>query len=446
AGQGLLYWTGYSNGKSLYFNSAQKRSMDFKGNTSFNETQFLRGVGVGLQLGKFQLNLFGSQNQRDGSYLDSTKNSITSFSLSGYHRTDSELNKRRNITENVYGGSANITSNHAKFGVNMLYTQYSKPLTIEEDLYQIHNPQGSEYLGVSVDYRILYSRFQLYGETSYSNDAIATLNSLALNLYQNNSLLLLHRHYDKSYFSPLSNAFGVNTTNRNEQGVFIGSDIKLGSKLNFLGYFDVFYFPWLKFGIKSASRGRDARAKLSYEVSDHFHVFLQYSYAEKEKTISTSEEAVSASVIAIKLNKYRLNLQYDLTSYLHIRNQVEYSVYNEESDYEDGWLINSTIKFRPERIPGFRSVVGLTNFYIPSYDARIYSYEYDVPGSFSFIGFSGKGSRFSILLQYKITQKLDVYVKYAQAVFTDTDAIGSSYSYIEGNTKSEFKLQLLYKF
>jgi hypothetical protein len=78
-----------------------------------------------------------------------------------------------------------------------------------------------------------------------------------------------------------------------------------------------------------------------------------------------------------------------------------------------------------------------------TYNARIYAYENDLLYNFSIPAYSGKGSRSYILIKYRIAKLLDLRFRYSQFLYYDREIIGSGLDEINGNLKSEFKLQFI---
>ena len=86
-------------------------------------------------------------------------------------------------------------------------------------------------------------------------------------------------------------------------------------------------------------------------------------------------------------------------------------------------------------------------FQTDSYDARIYAYENDVPGSYSIPAYYSRGSRFYLMLDYNITRKIELWVRYSQTFYDNQTTISpGGLSEINGNTKSEIRTQIRFKF
>jgi hypothetical protein len=60
--------------------------------------------------------------------------------------------------------------------------------------------------------------------------------------------------------------------------------------------------------------------------------------------------------------------------------------------------------------------------------------------------FSGKGYRYYFNLRYKINKKLSLFGRFAQTIYDEKNEIGSGLDLIQGNKKSEIKMQAMYSF
>ena len=77
-----------------------------------------------------------------------------------------------------------------------------------------------------------------------------------------------------------------------------------------------------------------------------------------------------------------------------------------------------------------------------SYDTRLYVFEQDVPYSFSVPAFSGKGSRFYMMLNSNLTKNISLIIRFAQTWYSDRNVISSGPDEIKGNKKSDLKAVL----
>jgi len=85
-------------------------------------------------------------------------------------------------------------------------------------------------------------------------------------------------------------------------------------------------------------------------------------------------------------------------------------------------------------------------FHTDSYNTRIYAYENDVLYASSFPLYYQKGWRFYNNVRYRIGQGIDVWAKVSAFYYPGLASIGSGLDVIQGNLKSEIKLQLRFQF
>jgi hypothetical protein len=88
----------------------------------------------------------------------------------------------------------------------------------------------------------------------------------------------------------------------------------------------------------------------------------------------------------------------------------------------------------------------LAYFNTDSYDSRIYAYENDVLYAVSFPAYYGKGWRYYLIGKMPISRNLDAWIRLAQTNVSDRATIGSGTSEIDGNRKTDLKVQLKYSF
>ena len=85
-------------------------------------------------------------------------------------------------------------------------------------------------------------------------------------------------------------------------------------------------------------------------------------------------------------------------------------------------------------------------FETDSYNSRIYAYENDVLYSYSISSYYFRGSRAYLTLNYNITQKMEIWLRYEHTFYNNKDVIGSGLTQIQGGVKSEVKAQVCFMF
>jgi len=148
----------------------------------------------------------------------------------------------------------------------------------------------------------------------------------------------------------------------------------------------------------------------------------------------------------VKKESYRLDVSWQVNKKWSFQNRAEISQYKKGTAVREfGYLIYQDVKYAPtfSKISGN---VRVAYFDTPSYNSRIYAYEDDVLYSFAFGMYSGKGVRTYLNLKYNLSKKLNIWARYALFIYKDVESVGSYLDEIQGNKKSEVKIQLRYQF
>jgi hypothetical protein len=120
-------------------------------------------------------------------------------------------------------------------------------------------------------------------------------------------------------------------------------------------------------------------------------------------------------------------------------------LYNlKEPDGERGFLIYAEAGYGG--LKKLRTHMRLQYFNTGGYNSRIYAYESDVLYSYSIPAFFNKGVRYYFNLQYDVLKSFSAWLRWSQTVYKKGDPIGSGLTSINGNTRSEVKCQVSYRF
>jgi hypothetical protein len=449
-GQGLTLYTGISYGKTPDVAGVRKLARGIKPYTSLNEASYKRGVAVSIGRRNWNADVFYSNKKLDAN-LDFSTDSLeqedifTSFIESGYHRTQNELNKKNTIREQMFGVNGGYRWRNFQVGVTAVKVNYDKVLNRAAQLYNRFDFSGDTYFKSGIDYSWLYRNFNLFGEFSRSdNGAIAYVNGAIISLGSALTVSVVNRNYPRDFNYLYARGFGESSTTRNEKGTYAGLVFRPDRYWTLSGFIDYFNFPWLRFGADAPSKGHEYLGQLTWAPSRQFSMYIRGR--RKMKEINTSKPVEADYLVYRIQDNYRFNLSYKISQAVTIHSRVEWvNVSNEENPNEKGLMVYQDIVFKPLSSPLSGSLrYGL--FDTDSYDSRIYAYENDIQYSYSIPAFYNKGYRYYLTLRYKVMKNIDVWARFAQTVYTNQKTFGSGLDEINGNKRSEIKLQVRYQF
>ncbi len=453
-GQGLVYGAGFSVGKGAETITTVRRStIGLRPYTSAMEFGFFRGAAATYGTGRVNLTVLASDAPRDGNVqvqldsLETEEISITSFQTSGLHRTRTEIAYKDRIREKNLGGNLHYASlnNNLQLGFNTLYTAFNQTYARKPQIYNQFEFSGrTNYLN-SLFFSYSYQNYFLFGEHAISKSGgTGTVLGLMASLNKNFDFSLLWRNFDRDFHSFYGNAFSEGTRPINERGLYMGFNFRPISKIQWTLYYDYFKFPWLRFRVYAPSSGQEWLSRVSYKPSRSLILFFQFREEEKSRNISDLPDFQSTYQLgSARKRNYVFNLDYVISKNWSMKSRITASTFEFNEKTTSGFAISQDVNMDYQR---WRISTRFALFDTEDYDNRQYLYERNVLWAFSIPALSGQGLRYYILGQYRISQKLTFWARFARTVYTDRESIGTGLQQIKGNTQTETTLQLRYQF
>jgi hypothetical protein len=437
-GQGLIQWQSLGFGKSTEIMSIKRQSPVLLPYRSPGEYNFNRGAGATVQLKNVEATVFVSYKKFSGNVID-TGDSFSSFLISGYNRTLSEIGDKNSMADFSMGGNVVYQNLNFKVGVNAASHQFSKPLQKRDEPYNYYAFNGKNLWNASIDYSYTYKNVHVFGEAAIDKDLNkAFVNGALISVDPKIDFSILHRTIQKEYQSLFGNAFTENVLPVNETGTYAGIIIRPAKGWTFNAYADFFKFPWLRFRVDAPEVGRDYLIQADYQPDKQSQVYVLYR--SRAKPLNENGGVTNYPLERLKQN-FRVHAVKQINPVFTIKARTEMLWFDRnEKDAEEGFLayIEGTYKFRK-----WQSNLRLHYFETNGYNSRIYAYENDVLYGFSIPAFFNKGFRYYLNFNYDISKRLTCWLRWAQTIYGDTESVGSGLDEIEGNKRTEVKVQLL---
>lgn len=445
-GQGLGLYTGFAFGKNADATLVPKVSRGLTPYSSTNEISYFRGVAATLQLKSWSFTPFVSDQPVDAT-IQTTANPeyISSLGTTGYHRTATELANKNAAEQLSYGFDLNYAKNAFKTGITAYSTRFQYSLQRRQNAYNQYIFAGKELDNLSFYYDYSFHNFYFFGETAKSlGGGAATVNGLLSSISSNVSWVFLYRNYGRDYHSFYNQAISENTDAVNEKGIYSGLNIKLSKQWTFSGYADFFKFPWLKFQVSQPnSGGHELLGRLTYSPNQKLVAYLNYRRKQKQQN---NDNTKITALDEVNYQDFRFDISYPFSPNITFRNRAEVVKYQKGSPAaEYGLMVNQDVLFRP-KTSKISANCRLAWFHTASYDSRIYSFENDVLYSYTILPLQHTGFRTFLNAQYTFNKGLDAWFRYSAYLYHGEKTVGSGLDLIEGNKKSEIRLQMRYRF
>lgn len=447
-GQGLTLWSGFSFGKGPDVTSVAKKDLGLRPYNSTNEYSFFRGASATINLYKnFDITPFISFRNLDASQdRDSNGDLVQStISQTGLHRTPSEIKNKAVLNQQVYGAVLQYHRNDLSVGAIAYHSRYGNRFITQTALYDRFSFTGNSLTNAGLYYNYTYKNIYFYGEGGKSlSGGMAYLNGALISLSPTVSAALTYRSYERNYHNFFNQAVAESSEAINEKGIYMGLNINPNKRWAFSVYGDYFRFPWLKYRVDAPSKGYELFSQAVYTPNKNYKILLRFKTEIKEQ--NTDAKVPVSFLDDVKREGYRLESNWQASPKWRFQNRLEVSQYQKVDDKpEFGYLIYQDVDYSPmfSRITGN---VRLAYFHTPGYNSRIYAYEDDVLYSFAFGMYSGKGFRTYLNVKYNFSKKLNVWARYAIFYYQHVESVGTYLDEIQGNRKSEIKVQLRYQF
>ncbi len=439
-GQGVIFSSGFGLGKGgETILSTRQNDFGINPYSSSLEYGFNRGIASTLAINNFEVTPFISFQKLDANIkwsVDSSHTFLQSIQQTGLHNTSSTIGTKSELREVIFGMRVKRSLKNKRIGITYAEQIFDHPIIPIGDLRNQYLFQGERKINVGLDYDVLISNFNLFGETAFSNSGgMANVHGIIAALNASTDLSLLYRRYDKNFHSIAGASFAENTRNINESGFYIGMKHAFAHRWKLSVYYDVFSFPWLKYGVSSPSQGEENLWRLEKAFSKNSGLFFQYKNESKD---IDEPQSSTPSTIRIKTDEYILQYQCKLNDIVSIRSRAQMKdVFREQNSF--GQALSQDVQINLKKI---RFDFRVTYFETSDYNSRIYVLEKDLLYSFSAPAYFGTGARHFVMLKYNIGKNINIWLRWARTLRTDASILGSGNEEIQGNSRNELKFQV----
>ena len=437
AGMGLILGSGFTLGKATVLNDMVRSNNTLRVHASRSEADYFQGAAATVRLLKpLTVTTFVSYRPVDATLnKDST---VSSISSGGYHRTQTEMDKKYNTHQTALGGVVAFRQGAFRVAANAVYTHLDRSLEPNREiLYRRYYAHGDDFFNTSLDYGYMHYLVSFSGETAVcQNGAIATINSLTVRPVSGFSLVALQRFYSLRYTGLYARSLSSGSRTQNESGFYLGIRWNPVARLHLQAYADYAYMPWP-----------------CYQISEQSHVwdfFVQGDYQLRKWTFSGRVRARlrqrdNAENTALEANNDyhgRLSANCALSGTCSMKSQLDLcQSVNRQTDR--GWMFSESFDYRRERLQ-FNVLAGYFN--TDSYASRIYLMERQLAYEYLFPSFYGNGVRLCLTGLYDLTGHLRLSAKLGYTDYFDRAVVGTGLQQINASHATDLDLQVRWRF
>jgi hypothetical protein len=435
-GQGLALWSpfGFSKGADAVF-PVKKRARYLRPYTSAAEYRFFRGAASRFLINDFNFTAFYSNNTFDATINPET-GEITSVGQTGFHRFESELNKKGSSKSKLIGGALDYKF-LGMMNIGVIYYNVSFNNKFESS--SVYDIGGDNFNYLSAYYELNFSKINLFGEASYDGKSVASINGIQFSVNRELIFTTALRNYPRNYKNFYGFGFSEkNGSINNEVGIYSGLKWKIPIGVLNL-YYDIFKFPYRTSENSLSSEGNELLLDFVSMPLPKFEVRLRYKYENKEVTELVN---IDEKIVRRLKQIVRTDLIYNLSKDLRLKTRIEYNHFfiKDVNLKENGLLIFQDLRYVP--VKNINLYGRIIFFQTDSFNSAVYEYENDLLGVMPNLAMYGKGVRWYFIVKYKPLKFLTLSAKYSETYKPDVTSLSSGDNEIIGNVDNRISFQM----
>lgn len=308
------------------------------------------------------------------------------------------------LQEHVVGGNMTLRYGKWRMGITAIGKLYTDSVRYyyEHAAYNQNYFRGDRQAVMGLNFRHCWGKVDIFGEIAAAQNkqwGYAAVAGMKIYPIQDVSLIAIYRFYSLYYDNTLGYSLCETSRINDENGGYVGIEVKRikNLKISFIG--DVYGFKGVKYGINySPSFGFDVLGDINWRLNTSTKMFWRLRAREKGNSRTYS--------FRYQVDWIRQALR--LRTFAEVnwvpsndRQQFGASIYQ---DIAYSWSKKWTVQTRWQA------------FYVPNWNNRIYTYENDVLYGYSVPAIYGIGGRMYINIRWR-TDKVALYLRASETIY-----------------------------
>ncbi len=388
-GQGLAMWNAFSMASASSPSSLLRRPAGLAPYASADENRALRGLAVRYAgRGGVQASVFTSVAGVDARLGDG---GYTSIMTTGYHRTIAEKESKNAMREYLAGGNISFGGDCFRISLTALAYSYSKHNARRQAPYNQFQMYDGWMGNASLEAVYSSGHWRFFAEAA--SDArfhAAALAGVSLTASYDFEACLMARYYDKSYIATHAGAYSTISSISNQAGGTLAVLVRPLRSLLITSMTEAVYYPWLRYRVDGPSFAVYEKLRAEYKLG-RFTAQLQDNYMFQSSDGS---------------HKHSFKASFQLGNGPWKGSICAGWVLLARRDGPSSGLAVAAAASKSFLNDRINLTASVAYYDAARYDARVYIYEGDLPGSFSLQYYYGKGIAARCMVKAKAGRRL----------------------------------------
>ena len=367
--------------------------------------------------------------------FDKDRTYIASVFTTGYYRTETDLLKKNNATEQNIGGTIEI--NGCNYNLGALLTHIAYPLEIRSTAGRAFS--GKEgYLG-SVFGSFNFKNVFISGEISTDNNNNYAVRMGSAYKSKELDLAIQFRSFDDKFRSPYGSMFGEYSYPANEIGLYTGFIWEPNKMHKISSFIDIYSSYAPPSTVDSVVSGFEIFGQYDYTINKKHKLTFRINEENKtrQSTVDKIRKVYQSDDIKFRI-EYETKMIKDLI--FRSRSEVRYLYNKNITDDEFGWsfFIDANYKMTDWlRIKGRTSI-----FSTSSYSSSIWQFSYFYPGYSLTSSLYLDGIKSFLQAQFTINKMISIHIRFENLYKPDETTLGSGNEQINSNSQNRIYCQI----
>lgn len=425
-GQGLIMKSGFNidkNAEAVYILRANQQGI--KPITSYGRKNGFQGFATTLTKADFTTTLYASKRSLDTTLYQTSEGSyVRSIEKRGFIYTeDNVLDKKDTVQEQVLGAALTYCPNTAfELGVQAVDYRYTQPIRPRKNYYNADYFQGDQGSNLGAFGRVLWQNIHFFGEmATSSNQGQGMLAGAMLSLGKWADTAMLWRYYSSNFHAMYGKAFGRNTRNRNEHGLYVGLRLHPSDQVCIASYIDFFKHAKPQYRAHRPTQGTHFLLSVNYQPTRNTLCQLKFKNNRQPYNRSKVSTFLHPILDIHQRSTLSLKLDYPLSLRLRARTQAQvcrYLIGDTNANYGVGVMQRFIYKKEKKT---FKAHIAL--FHARVYGTRLYFYTPNIMPGVKYPMFYGKGIQVGCSIAYPLSRRIRMEAQFSLALFLRKDQL-----------------------
>ncbi|MGE4568370.1 MAG: hypothetical protein AB7C90_04190 [Bacteroidales bacterium] len=445
SGYGVIFGQGFGFRKAGFVADGAKPGRGVTPHTGFNETDYLRGLALRIDQGRWRIEAFGSHRKRDAvleqNPLEEKRLLIRSFPSTGLHRTPTERLRKNSVDEAALGFSASYSAAIIDGGIAYSHLQYKYPVVSKASYFAAGVLRGARHENYAISLRIKGAKVQLFGEwAGYNSMGKALYTGIQTRPGGGVTAEISYRNYNRWYAAPLGRGFGHASNNANEEGLFLHLSKQLARGLAVTGYADWYKSALPKYRANRPTQGWQLGFRGEQKSRGETVISVDYRIRMKQENgpVQGSNKVLPQPRI---LHRLKYSGRFYPSTALVLKTEITGALLAEPTGTKRGVLLSGAIRYTGNQLPVKAEIWALRVNSRKGMEP-LYVMQRSAINPFSSTPCTGRGTQVGIWFEWRPCSRIIIRQKSSCWLYDTLRSGGSGSTSWQGWRKTAFELSV----